>query len=72
MFGSVYQAAEKGPCKKRNRHMWGCGLRPHPHICRFISFRVGIFSMLLEADAAGQDPGAEGGEALEVSEGGGG
>ena len=28
--------------------MWGCGLRPHPHIRRFISSRVGIFSMLPE------------------------
>ena len=28
--------------------MWGRGRRPHPHICRFISFRVGIFSMLLD------------------------
>jgi hypothetical protein len=27
--------------------MWGCGQCPHPHICRFNSFRVGIFSMLL-------------------------
>jgi len=25
-----------------------CGRSPHPHICRFISFRVGIFSMPLE------------------------
>ena len=29
--------------------MWGCGRSPNPHICRFISFRVGIFSMLLES-----------------------
>ena len=31
--------------------MWGCGLRPHPHICRFISFKVGVFSMLLAPPA---------------------
>ena len=28
--------------------MWGYGLRPHPHVGQFISFRVGIPRMLLD------------------------
>ena len=35
--------------KEMNRHMWGCGLRPDPHICLFLSLAVTLFSSLLEA-----------------------
>jgi len=31
--------------------MRGCGRSPHPRICRFISFKVGVFSMLLAPPA---------------------
>ena len=54
--------------KEMYRHMWGVSFADPPHMP--VSFlAVAFFSSLLEADAARQDPGAEGGEALEVSQG---
>ena len=34
--------------KEMNRHVWGCGLRPHPHSCRLLCLRWPLFSSLLE------------------------
>jgi hypothetical protein len=38
---------KKGQLREEDRYMWGCGLRPHPHIYPSVLLAGGFFSALM-------------------------
>jgi|GEM_PF-5778987 len=42
---------KKGQPREEERYMWGCGLRPHPHIFHSLLLEGNFFSALINLGA---------------------